>query len=60
MEKHSKTFEQYCCVMEKNIIMEETSYHNGKKSLRCVNHIICEMNGGCKNRILKDSMVKSG
>ena len=53
MKSHSRTFEQYCCVMEKNIIMEETCHTDGQRELRCIHHMVCAMNGGCKNQILK-------
>ncbi|MBR1811410.1 MAG: hypothetical protein IJ766_07195 [Clostridia bacterium] len=57
MNKHSSTFEQYCCVMEKNVIMEETHFHNGTKHVHCANHLLCAMNGGCKNNIIKKQLA---
>ncbi|MCL2514101.1 MAG: hypothetical protein FWF08_09375 [Oscillospiraceae bacterium] len=53
MNKHQSSFEQYCCVMKKNVVMEETVFHNGEKAVKCVYSVICDNNGGCKNKILK-------
>lgn len=58
MKKTSTTYEQYCCVMEKNVIMEETAHGDGGKKVRCINHVFCAMNGGCKNKILKNALNK--
>jgi hypothetical protein len=50
LNKHSFTYEQYCNIVGKNIILEETTYHNGNKKLRCLNHHKCRIsNGGCNN-----------
>ncbi|MBQ3086240.1 MAG: hypothetical protein IKM24_10200 [Clostridia bacterium] len=53
MKKHFKSYEQYCCVLEKNIVMEETVYHNGTKSVICTTLPYCNKNGGCKNAVLR-------
>ena len=54
MKKHSFTFEQYCNIIGRNIILEETTFHNGCKKIRCLNAHKCEtMNGGCLNSIIK-------
>ncbi len=52
MKKHSRTYEQYCWVMEKNIVFEETTFHNGTQVVRCSRFGDCTKNGGCKNRSL--------
>ncbi len=52
MDKHSKTYEQYCFVKEKNIIMEEIIFHNGKRKTVCTNLGECNNCGGCRNKIL--------
>ena len=52
MDRHSKTFEQFCHVKQRNIIMEETVYHNGKRKIICTNLSECESCGGCKNNSL--------
>ena len=52
MNSHSKTYEQYCWVKQRNIVMEETIYHNGRKKVICTNLIECDSCGGCKNSIL--------
>jgi len=53
LKKHFNSYEQYCCVLEKNIIMQETVYHNGTKSIVCTNLPYCEDIGGCKNAVLR-------
>lgn len=53
LDKHAFTYEQYCSVVEKNIILQETSYYNGKKKIRCLNHLKCKHEfGGCKNKFV--------
>ena len=49
MKKHSRTYEQYCWVLEKNIVFEETTFHNGTQEIRCTHDKDC---GGCKNKNL--------
>ncbi len=54
MNKHSYTFEQYCNIIGRNIILEETAYHNGERKIRCLNAHKCKtMNGGCLNSFVK-------
>ena len=53
MKKHCKSYEQYCCILEKNIVMEETVYHNGTKSVVCTSLAHCNRCGGCKNAVLR-------
>ena len=50
MNSHSRAFEQYCFVMKRNIIIEETAFHDGSKKLRCTMHPHCIR---CRNIILK-------
>lgn len=52
MDRHSKTYEQFCWVKQKNIIMEETVFHDGKRKVICTNLPECNSLGGCKNRSL--------
>lgn len=52
MDRHSKTYEQFCWVKQKNIVMEETVYHNGKRRIVCTNLNDCAMCGGCRNSSL--------
>ncbi len=52
MDRHSKTFEQFCFIKQKNIVLEETVYHNGKRKVVCTNLSECDNCGGCKNKIL--------
>lgn len=59
MKKHSFTFEQYCNIVDKNIILEETTFHNGSKRMRCLNAHKCETaNGGCHNTFIKKRIEK--
>lgn len=53
MDRHSKAIVQYCSVLDKNIVLEETTFYNGKKSLKCMNWAICN---GCKNKILRERL----
>lgn len=53
LKKHSKSYEQYCCILEKNIVMEETVYHNGTKSIVCTCLTQCNRDGGCRNVVLR-------
>ncbi len=50
MKSHSKSFEQYCCIKKRNVVIEETAYHDGRKKLRCTLYPECIR---CKNNILK-------
>ena len=59
MDQHSKTYEQYCFVKEKNIVMEEICFHNGKRKIICTNLGECNNSGGCKNTILSKLWDKS-
>lgn len=53
MDSHSKTYEQFCWVKGKNIVMEETVFHNGLRKVICTSVYECENSGGCKNKSLK-------
>lgn len=50
MKSHTKSYEQYCVVKKRNVIIEETAYHDGRKKLRCTLHPECVR---CRNLILK-------
>ena len=52
MKKHSRAYEQYCWVLQKNIVFEETTFHNGTSALRCTHLSECDRSGGCRNGIL--------
>lgn len=52
MDSHSKTYEQYCWVKQRNIVMRETVYHNGKRRVVCTNLSECNALGGCQNKNL--------
>ena len=58
MKKHSIAYEQYCWVKQKNVVLEETIYHNGTKKVRCTSFSDCSGNGGCKNSALSDMWGK--
>ena len=53
MESHSKTYEQFCWVKGRNIVMEETVFHNGNRKVICTSIHECDNLGGCKNKSLK-------
>lgn len=50
MNSHSKSYEQYCCIIRKNVAIEETTYHDGRKLLICTMFPRCKE---CRNEILK-------
>lgn len=50
MKSHSKAYEQYCCIMKKNVVIEETTYHDGRRKFVCTMQPQCVE---CKNIILK-------
>lgn len=50
MMSHCKVFEQFCSVLQKNIIIEETAFYDGSKKCRCVMHPQCRY---CRNSIIK-------
>ncbi len=50
MMSHCKAIEQFCSVMQKNIILEETAFYDGSKECECVMFPQCRY---CKNSILK-------
>ena len=39
-------------------VLQEIRYYSGKKTVHCANNVLCAMNGGCKNRILRERMEK--
>ena len=59
MKKHSRAYEQYCWVLGKNIVFEETVYHNGTNAVRCTHFKECKADGGCKNAILSELFGKN-
>ena len=50
MKSHSKSYEQYCCIKKRNVVIEEIAYHDGSRKLRCTLHPECTK---CRNRILR-------
>ncbi len=52
MNSHSKTYEQFCWVKQRNIVMEETVFHNGEREVVCTNLSECNSCGGCRNKSL--------
>ena len=52
MRSHSRAYEQYCWVLQRNIVFEETTYHNGTSAVCCTHLPECKRTGGCKNAIL--------
>ncbi len=45
------TFEQYCTYLEKNIIMKEIIYNDGKRKIVCINTKCMNSENGCKNKL---------
>lgn len=58
MKNYSKAGEQYCCVVGRNVILEETEKNGKRFILHCMNEAECERNGGCKNRYVKNLFNK--
>lgn len=50
MMSHCKAIEQFCSVLQKNIIIEETAFYDGSKKCRCVMYPQCRR---CSNSIIK-------
>ena len=60
MDKHSYSYEQYCSVVNKNIIILENSYFDGKKKIKCLNQKKKKKEfGGCKNRFILAKQEKA-
>ena len=60
MDKHAFSYEQYCSIVKKNIIIQETSYYNGRKKIRCLNHLKCKNEfGGCQNKFIIEKKEKA-
>lgn len=59
MKKHKLTYEQYCCVLRQNIVLEETVYHNGTHEVSCTHFAECKNDGGCRNAILNARIKKN-
>ena len=36
MNRHSYTYEQYCNIVGKNVIIQEQTFLSGKKKIRCL------------------------
>lgn len=53
MKNYMKTYEQYCCVLKRNIVLEETVFSNGTRTVHCTHYNECRHNGGCKNVIIE-------
>lgn len=53
MDRHLITYEQYCWVKNKNVVFQETVFHDGSKSTSCLFYPECAECGGCKNTTLK-------
>ncbi|MGN1316632.1 MAG: hypothetical protein ACI4VW_06150 [Acutalibacteraceae bacterium] len=55
MNRHSFTYQQYCPVVDKNVIIEEIRFLSGKKKIRCLYYHKCKCHdaGGCKNKYVK-------
>lgn len=59
MKRYSKNVEQFCSVLDKNVVFEEIYFHDGSKKVRCINYSLCKGRGGCKNEILKAVLTEA-
>lgn len=59
MKNYLKTYEQYCCVLKRNIVLEETVFCNGTHTLHCTHFSECENSGGCKNILIEPRLNAS-
>ncbi len=61
MNRHSYTYEQYCPVISKNVIIQEMTFLSGKKKVRCLHYhkFKCNEAGGCKNKYVKKKIEKA-
>ena len=57
-DSHSYTFEQYCGVVGRNVIVEETTFFNGERQLRCLSRHICGSDV-CRNAFLRKRFEKT-
>lgn len=53
MKNYMKTYEQYCCVLKRNIVLEETVFCNGTHTLKCTHFSECKHSGGCRNVLIE-------
>ncbi len=60
MNRHSYTFTQYCLIVDKNVTLEEVTYHNGDRKIRCLNNHKCKSSGeGCRNKYIIKRIEKA-
>ncbi len=61
MNRHSFTYEQYCNIVGKNVVIEEQTFHSGKKKIRCLHYhkYNCNEMGGCRNKYVRQRIEKS-
>ena len=57
MDRHCRVYEQFCWVLDKNVVFEQTVYHNGTNETRCVYFSECRARGGCRNRQLRGRLT---
>ena len=53
MKSYTKAYEQYCCVLKRNIVLEETVFCNGTRTLQCTRFGECSQGGGCTNALIE-------
>lgn len=59
MNRHSFTYEQYCNVVNKNVVIEELRFHSGKRKVRCLHSYRCKHLGGCQNKYVLRRIEKA-
>lgn len=51
MNETTRTYEQFCTHLGRNVIMEEIITSDGSKKIRCTNGGCPDNMGGCKNKL---------
>lgn len=57
MKQFITTYEHYCPVIQKNIIIKETSGNENSKINTCLNSYECGCEGGCRNTLFCSEIV---
>ncbi len=59
MNRHSFTYEQFCNVVGKNVVIEELRFQSGKRKVRCLHSYRCKDLGGCSNKYVLKRIAKA-
>lgn len=55
LDRHTFTYEQYCPIVSKNIILEEITFYDGQKMIKCLHRHNCEH---CHNKYVTTRIEK--